>query len=97
MSEFDFNLNNPGLDESHIELNSYIYRGESILSDLDPVLNQMFVATENSGIQFWTDMRTKWTTHYTRMMTDLGLGLKGSQAAQDAFIYGDNQATRALL
>jgi hypothetical protein len=97
MSEYDFDVNNAGLDEVHAELNSNINRGVAIVGHLEPVLQQMFAAIESQAIPFWADMKVRWGLHYQAMMDDLGAGTTASQNAQLAIQHGDGQATRAML
>ncbi len=92
----DFQVNNPGLDEDHAQLNKYIDQGVKVVEDLNPVLNRMFEAVESSGVPLWHQLRVRWNTHYNEMMRELGGIGNASQKAHHEFVNGDNNAARCF-
>ena len=92
----DFLVNNPGLQEANDSLNREVGQLGIILDDLNRVLQNMGVATQNRGVPLWADLQSTWNGQYLDMTTRLNAGYNSSVGAHEEYYAGDQQSVRIM-
>ncbi|MFY1632211.1 hypothetical protein ACN27F_02815 [Solwaraspora sp. WMMB335] len=91
-----WSVHNPGTHEANDMLLAAAAQCGTIIEQLNDVLRNMAVATQNSGIPLWSDLMNQWSRQYQDMILRIERSSVAGQEAHLAYLNGDRQSVHIM-